>query len=47
MPNGVLAYPKAETDARDGYIARYIVALRAAYGDCTSQLERVKDYVEG
>jgi len=34
-------------DARDSVIARYIVNVRGAWADCSIQLGRVRDYVEG
>ena len=45
LPSGILAYPKAETDARDSLIARYVVALRAAHASCAGRLEQVRIYV--
>lgn len=47
LPSGIMAYPKAETDARDSLIARDVVALRQAHFDCANQLGRVRDYVNG
>lgn len=40
-------YAKPEVDARDSVIARYIVALRAAHGDCEGALARLRDYYAG
>ena len=45
--NGAMVYYKAETNERDTAIARYIVALRGAWFDCSNQLGRVRDYVDG
>lgn len=42
--NGALVYMKADVDARDTGIARYIVAVRGAWFDCSSNLEWVRDY---
>ena len=44
MPDGVVYYRKADVDARDGSIARYIVELRGAHFDCRSQLQWNQDY---
>ncbi len=46
MPDGMLAYPKADVDARDAEIARFIVSIRGAWFDCSNQLERVSDYYD-
>lgn len=46
-PNGATVYRKAETDARDAQIARYIVALRGAWFSCSSQLKWNRDYHAG
>ena len=40
-------YAKAEVDARDRVIRRYILALRDAHGDCEDALARLRDYYAG
>jgi len=47
IPKKAKFYLKADVDARDGEIARYIVNVRGAWADCSIQLGRVRDYVEG
>lgn len=37
-------YRKGDVDARDLVIARYIIALRSAYFDCSNNLAKVKQY---
>ncbi len=44
--NGALVYPKADVDARDAHIARWIVSLRDAWFSCSSQLGWVRDYYD-
>ena len=44
--NGTKVYLKAEVDARDGDIARWIVSVRNAWFSCSNQLARVRDYYE-
>lgn len=44
LPDGARAYPKVQTDARDAVIARYIIDLRSAWGDCAGTLARLRDY---
>lgn len=44
LPDGTLAYRKADVDARDGKIARYIVAMRGAYFDCRNAVDWNRDY---
>ena len=44
LPDGTLAYRKADVDARDGHIARYIVAMRGAYFDCRNAVDWNRDY---
>lgn len=46
LPDGTLAYRKADVDTRDGAIARYIVAMHGAYFDCRRTVEWHKDYYE-
>lgn len=44
LADGRQVYLKADVDARDGSIARYIVAVRGAWFSCSNQLQRVSDY---
>lgn len=44
--NGALVYPKADVDARDSEIARWVVELRGAWFSCSSQLGWVRDYYD-
>jgi hypothetical protein len=44
LPDGRTAYLKADVDARDGHIARYVVAVRGAWFSCSNQLGKVRDY---
>lgn len=46
LPDGRVVYLKADVDARDGPIARYIVAVRGAWFDCSNAVQRVRDYYE-
>lgn len=39
LPDGTLAYRKADVDLRDGYIARYVVGTQEAYFDCRRTVE--------
>ena len=44
--NGTKVYLKAEVDTRDGEIARWLIAVRGAWFDCSNQLGKVRDYYE-
>ncbi len=46
LPNGSIVYDKGQTDTRDGYIAEYVLDLRAAHFDCEMQLGKVRDYFD-
>lgn len=46
LPDGTLAYRKADVDLRDGYIARYIVGTQEAYFDCRRTVEWNRIYWE-
>lgn len=46
LPDGTLAYRKADVDARDGHIARYIIALNGAYFDCRRTVDWNRTYWE-
>lgn len=45
--NGALVYSKADVDARDAQIAKYVVLVRRAWFSCSSQLAWVRDYEAG
>lgn len=44
--NGTRVYLKAEVDARDSLIARWIVDVRGAWFSCSNQIAKVRDYYE-
>ena len=46
LPDGRQVYLKADVDARDGHIARYIVQVRQSWFDCSNNLEKVRGYYE-
>lgn len=46
MPDGRRVYLKADVDARDGQIARYVVAVEGNWYSCASQLGKVREYYE-
>ena len=46
LPDGRVVYLKSDVDARDGSIARYIVAVRGSWFSCANQLAAVRDYYE-
>ena len=43
---GRKVYLKADVDARDGPIARYVVAVEGAWFSCSNALQSVRDYYE-
>jgi hypothetical protein len=44
LPDGRMAYLKAETDARDAQIARYVVESRAIWFECFNNAAKLRDY---
>lgn len=46
LADGRVVYLKADVDARDGSIARYIVNVRGAWFSCHNQLTAVRDYYD-
>jgi hypothetical protein len=44
LPDGRMAYLKAETDARDAKIARYVVESRAIWFECFNNAAKLRDY---
>lgn len=44
LPDGRVVYLKADVDARDGQIARYVVAVNGAWFSCANQLAKVREY---
>jgi hypothetical protein len=44
LPDGRMAYLKAETDARDAAIARYVVQARGAWFSCANAVHKIRDY---
>ena len=44
LDDGREVYLKADVDARDVPVARYIVEVRGAWFSCSNQLERISDY---
>jgi hypothetical protein len=47
LDDGRRVYMKADVDARDVPIARYILDIRGSWFDCSNNLAQVRDYVEG
>ena len=47
LDDGRKVYLKSETDARDGQIARYILAVRGSWFSCSNNLAKINDYYEG
>jgi hypothetical protein len=47
LDDGRVVYLKAETDARDAQVARYLVAVRDSWFSCSNQLGKVADYYKG
>ena len=44
LSDGRMVYLKADVDARDSQIARYVIEVRGAWFDCSNNLAKVRDY---